>query len=164
MVLAVTLGGVYVLATLGLVVLLEVWPSLAIYAPAIFPALAVVGAVNLALVSRQEQRETGVRMQKADARQRRWSQGVKRQTSNASKLDTRFDTFQARRRAKRDARISALVTFYSENPGAGVTEAGQAIGVSRQTIYNYLVQLEENGRISRDNGTVKVLETSRERG
>ena len=45
--LAVALGGVYVVATLGLVVFLEVWPMLATYAPAIFPALAVVGAVNL---------------------------------------------------------------------------------------------------------------------
>jgi DeoR/GlpR family transcriptional regulator of sugar metabolism len=50
------------------------------------------------------------------------------------------------------------VTFYAENPGAGVTEAGQVIGVSRQTIYNYLAELEEAGRISRKNGTVKVLD------
>ena len=37
--LAIILGSVYVTATLGLVVFLEVWPALALYAPALFPAL-----------------------------------------------------------------------------------------------------------------------------
>jgi hypothetical protein len=77
--LAVALGGVYVMATLGLVVFLEVWPFLATYAPAIFPALAVVGAVNLALISRQEQREAEVKTQKAEARDHRRARSVKRQ-------------------------------------------------------------------------------------
>jgi DeoR/GlpR family transcriptional regulator of sugar metabolism len=45
-----------------------------------------------------------------------------------------------------------------------VTEVSQAIGVSRQTVYNYLAELEEAGRISRNNGTVRILETSHERG
>jgi len=162
--LAVALGGVYVIATLGLVVFLEVWPPLAAYAPAIFPALAVVGAVNLALISRQEQREAEVRTQKTEARERRRARSVKRQTPNTGKFDTRLDTLRAARRAKRDARITALVTFYTGNPGAGVTEVSQAIGVSRQTVYNYLAELEEAGRISRNNGSVEILETSHERG
>lgn len=41
--LSVALGGVFVVATLGLAVFLGVWPALATYAPAIFPALALVG-------------------------------------------------------------------------------------------------------------------------
>jgi hypothetical protein len=151
---------VYVVATLGLVVFLEVWPFLATYAPAIFPVLAVVGAVNLALISRQEQREAEVKTQKAETRDRRQARSVKRQMSNDERFDKRLDTLRAARRAKRDARITALVTFYAENPGAGVTEAGQAIGVSRQTIYNYLGELEESGRINRDNGRVKILDSA----
>ena len=62
--LCIALGGVYVVATLGLVVFLEVWPLLATYAPALFPALAVVGALNLAMISRQEQREAVVKIEK----------------------------------------------------------------------------------------------------
>ena len=62
--LAIALGTVYVVATLGLVVFLEVWPFLAAYAPALFPALAVVGALNLAMISRQEQREAAVKARK----------------------------------------------------------------------------------------------------
>jgi uncharacterized membrane protein len=37
--LATALGLVYVVATLGLVVFLEVWPALAVYAPALFQPL-----------------------------------------------------------------------------------------------------------------------------
>ena len=69
--LAVALGAVYIVATLGLVVFLEVWPWLSTYAPAIFPALAVVGAINLAMIARQEIREAEVAASKAEARQRR---------------------------------------------------------------------------------------------
>jgi hypothetical protein len=105
-----------------------------------------------------------VQAQKAEARERRRARRrarrVKRQTSNAGKFDTNVDTLRAARRAKRDARITALVTFYAENPSAGVTEAGQAIGVSRQTIYNYLGELEDSGRINRDNGRIKILDGS----
>lgn len=70
-VLAVALGLVYLVATLGLVVFLEVWPFLATYAPALFPLLAIVGAVNLALIAQQERRESHVKTQKAEARERR---------------------------------------------------------------------------------------------
>jgi hypothetical protein len=69
--LAIVLGMVYVVTTLGLVVFLEVWPTLSTYALAIFPALAVVGALNLAVISRQEQRELEVARQKAEQRARR---------------------------------------------------------------------------------------------
>jgi DNA-binding GntR family transcriptional regulator len=44
------------------------------------------------------------------------------------------------------------VTFYASNPDAGPTEVGRAIGVSRQTVYNYLAELEAAGRIARNDG------------
>jgi uncharacterized membrane protein len=157
--LAVGLGSVYVVATLTLVVVLEVWPALAVYAPAIFPALAVVGALNLAIISRQEQREMNVKAEKAErnalrqarrkaARQTALAQ-VSDESSNATILNSSLDLARQTRKTKRDARLHALVTFYRSNPDAGPTEAGRAIGVSRQTIYTYLAELEEAGRICR---------------
>jgi hypothetical protein len=149
---------VYVAATLSLVVLLEVWPTLATYAPAIFPALAVVGALNLALISRQEQREASVVAEKAERRaERQARRQAERQASNDRKSDTNIDALLAGRREKRKARMNALVSFYCDNPDAGPTDAGAAIGVSRQTVYTYLSELECDGRISRDNGSVTVL-------
>jgi hypothetical protein len=166
--LAVVLGAVYVLATLGLVVFLEIWPVLAIYAPAIFPALAVVGALNLAMISRQEQREEAVKEEKSARRAaRQASRGSVRppadrevlsQLSNNRGLDGRIDMLQAGRRAKRAARMDALLAFYRDHPDAGPTEAARAVGVSRQTVYTYLAELETAGRIARNGNGIEVLE------
>lgn len=54
--LAVVLAIVYVIATLLLISVLEVKPEWQHYAPAMFPLLAVVGAVNLALRSHHNNR------------------------------------------------------------------------------------------------------------
>lgn len=54
--LSVVLAIVYVVATLMLISVLEVAPELQHYAPAMFPILAVVGAVNLALRSHHNNR------------------------------------------------------------------------------------------------------------
>jgi hypothetical protein len=166
-VVTIALGAVYLLATLGLVVFLEVWPGLATYAPALFPALAVVGGVNLALISQQERREAAVKVEKAErkaARQSvrpkddaRPSRQVPKLASKTGILDAQMDALQRGRKSKRDARLDALLTFYFDNPDAGPTEASAAIGVSRQTVYNYLEELEAAGRVARNDGTVKVL-------
>jgi hypothetical protein len=167
--LAILLGSVYVAATLGLVVFLEVWPALALYAPALFPALAVVGALNLAMISRQEQREAAIMAEKAERQAARQARRqtvrqtaavqVSSQLSNTAVLNASLDAARQTRKAKRDARIAALVTFYRSHPDAGPTEAGRAIGVSRQTVYTYLAELEAGGRIARNDGRgIEVLE------
>jgi hypothetical protein len=165
---AVALGAVYLVATLGLVVFLEVWPSLATYAPALFPALAVVGGVNLALISQQECREATVKVEKEERKAARQSVRPKdearpsrltsRQASKTGILDAQMDALRQGRKSKRDARLDALLTFYLDNPDAGPTEASQAIGVARQTVYNYLEELEAAGRLARNDGTVRVLD------
>jgi hypothetical protein len=170
--LAIALGGVYVAATLGLLIFLEVWPFLAVYAPAVFPALAVVGALNLAMISRQEQREAAVRAEKAErkaarqmSRQAASQAALAQPSGKASKtavLNASLDAARQTRKARRDARLDALLAYYASTPNAGPTEAGRAIGVSRQTVYTYLAELEAAGRINRDNGQgVEVLEPER---
>ena len=167
--LAILLGAVYVATTLGLVVFLEVWPALALYAPALFPALAVVGALNLAMISRQEQREEAVKRERAErkaARQARRQAArqataapVSSEPSNVTVLNASLDGARQARKVKRNARLDALLTFYASNPDAGPTEAGRTIGVSRQTVYTYLAELEAAGRIVRNDGRgIEVLE------
>jgi hypothetical protein len=84
---AVALGAVYVLATIGLVVALEVAPFLATFAPAIFPVLAIVGAVNLALIAQQERREAAVDAQKKESRERRLSKKASKSVSRTAVQD-----------------------------------------------------------------------------
>jgi hypothetical protein len=145
-----------------------VWPFLATYAPALFPALAVVGALNLATVSRQEQRENDVKAEKAERKAAR--QGERQETSQSTfpqvssepsrtaVLNSSLVVARQTRKAKRDARKDALLTFYASNPDSGPTEAGQAIGVSRQTVYAYLAELEAAGQLLRNDGSgIKVM-------
>jgi len=166
--LSVVLGAVYVISTLGLVVFLEVWPVLATYAPAIFPPLAVVGALNLAMISRQEQREAAVKAEKDERKAARQTERQPARKANSVQpfgepsriavLDASLDIARQARKAKRDARKNALLTYYASHPHAGPTEASRAIGVSRQTVYTYLAELEAAGRISRNGGSgVKVM-------
>jgi len=55
--LAVSLVAFYFVVTIGLTVMLDVIPELARYAPAVFPLLAAVGAVNIAIKNGQRRRE-----------------------------------------------------------------------------------------------------------
>jgi len=164
---ALALGAVYLAATLGLVVFLEVWPALSTYAPALFPALAVVGAVNLALISQQERREAAVQTEKEERKARRRARRQEQrpppspQVYNLAPKAAAFDNPTAKARqaqaSNRHARLDALLTFYLDNPGAGPTAASRALGVSRQTIYNYLAELETAGRVTRNDGRLEVL-------
>lgn len=55
--LAVLLVAFYFIVTIGLTVVMDVIPELARFAPAIFPLLAAVGAVNIAIKNGQRRRE-----------------------------------------------------------------------------------------------------------
>lgn len=70
--LAVALAVVYVVVTLCLIVVLESFPKFSPYAPIMFPMLAVVGAVNLAMRSHHNQRVREESKAVDSERSRRW--------------------------------------------------------------------------------------------
>lgn len=72
--LAVALVAVYFVVTIGLTVLLDVVPQLARYAPAVFPLLAAVGAVNIAIKNGQRRREAAIRQERTARQERRKGQ------------------------------------------------------------------------------------------
>lgn len=160
----VALGVIYLVTTLGLIVALEVWPALATYAPAMFPFLAVVGTVNLALIASQDRREAAIVTEKAERKAERQAKRqatglqVSNDVSKISESDTLLDRMRQGRQAKHDARLDALLTFYLDNPNAGPSDAARAIGVSRQTIYSFTAELEQAGRLRR-NGHAEVITT-----
>ncbi len=65
---SIATGAIYLVVTIGLTVVLEVKPSWSTNAPAIFPVLAVVGAVNLAIRSNQARREMTGQFGRSNAR------------------------------------------------------------------------------------------------
>lgn len=73
--LAAALVGFYV-STVGLTVFLDIAPNLACFAPVIFPTLALVGTVNLALRAQHKRRVGAIARGKAERRTRRTAQQV----------------------------------------------------------------------------------------
>jgi hypothetical protein len=53
--------------------------------------------------------------------------------------------------------IAALLAYYAKEPQSTLTAAADEIGVSRQTVANYLDELEEDGTIHRNGSGVQVL-------
>ena len=162
--LAAALVGIYFTVAVGLTVALDIAPALAIYAPAIFPSLSLVGMTVLALRADHRRRLAlieAVKLERKARRQmrrqaRRQAAGVQ-VSKNSSNVASSNEFLNAARQAKREARLDALVEFYRTNPTAGPTEAGRAIGVSRQTIYVYNAELERLGRIRRNGNGWEVL-------
>lgn len=65
--------------------------------------------------------------------------------------------FNANREDEKQAAIAALLAFYTANPGASKTAAGQEIGRSRQTVSNYLTELAQAGRVHINGKGIEVL-------
>lgn len=82
--LSVVLAVVYVIATLMLITVLEVAPNLQHYAPAMFPILAVVGAVNLALRSHHNSR---VRLERSEIEENKQRQHQAEDEDRAQRLE-----------------------------------------------------------------------------
>lgn len=156
--LAAFLGVIYLCAAVGLTVVLEVAPALSTYAPVLFPALAIVGAVNLGLISQQEQRERVA----ANERQERQAQRVYKATTT---LDTdvtthklltstltggdSLDTVNPVKEKTKSETLDMLVDTLLDNPNISTSELARQIGRSRQTTYKYLEELQNSGRINK---------------
>lgn len=165
--LAASLVGVYLVSTIGLTVFLDIFPELGRYAPALFPLLALVGAVNLALRSGHRRRLSGIAQDRAERKAERQSSHLpftqpgnllmSNLTSSIVKTDTSLDKAQAARKANLTTRMDNLLTLYLDNPLMGATAAARTLNISRQTVYSYLEQLEATGRIHRNGKGIEVI-------
>ena len=165
--LAASLVGVYLVSTIGLTVLLDIFSDLARYAPALFPILALVGAVNLALRSGHRRRLASIAQDRADRKAERQANRPtmgnlsdlleSNTSSNSVKTDNSLDKARLARKNIQVGRLDSLLTLYLDNPNMGVTEAARTLNMSRQTVYTYLEQLQATGRIHRNGNGVEVV-------
>ena len=156
---AAFLGVIFLFATISLTGVLEIVPHLSIYAPVLFPALAVVGAINLVLISQQEHREQSVKLERQARKAYRFHQSAlqpytdvqcdNQLTSTFAKVDGLVATNRARETAKY-AKLDTIVDILTEHPDICIADLAQRIGRSRTTTYKYLEELEQTGRINRN--------------
>jgi len=169
--LSVILAVAYIIATLSLILVLEILPNLEHYAPAMFPLLAVVGAVNLALrshhnarireennltkdaVTRQRQLEDEDRALKAEERKMKTAakygftvpSGVARSVPSivTSSSDMQNVTSDATNsRLDMSQRQNAITEYIRTNDNPGAAALGRMFGVDRKTIYRDLEAIE----------------------
>jgi len=148
-------------------VLLDIFPDLARYAPALFPILALVDAVNLALRSGHRRRLAGIAQDRAERKAER--QAVRPTVgsltellaSNAASNTVNPDSTLIKARQARAViqgnRMDNLLTLFRDNPTIGVTDAARTLNMSRQTVYSYLERLETEGRIRRNGHGVEII-------
>ncbi len=164
--LAASLVGVYLVSTIGLTVLLDILPDLSRYAPALFPLLALVGAVNLALRAGHRRRMNTLAQERAEKRAERQTSHppmgslnglpVANTTSASVKSDSSLVKARQARTSIQSNRMDNLLTLYLDNPTIGVTDAARTLNMSRQTVYTYLDRLESEGRIRRNGHGIEV--------
>ena len=157
--LALGLVGLYFATAIGLTVALDIFPVLSTYAPAIFPLLSLAGVTVLALRNDHRRRIEGIQQEKAERRAARRQPKTGKeedQESKGVKVDS-LDKKQVGISARKRRLLDALLTLYMDDPLLGVKDAATQISVSRQTIYNYLDELETTGRIHRNGQGIEVL-------
>lgn len=165
--LAASLVGVYLVSTIGLTVLLDILPDLSRYAPALFPLLALVGAVNLALRAGHRRRLNALAQEKAEKRAERQANrptagsltellGPETASTTVNPDSSLVKARQARTSIQAN-RMDKLLTLYLDNPTIGVTDAARTLNMSRQTVYTYLDRLESEGRIRRNGHGVEIV-------
>jgi len=126
----------YIITTITLVILLDVLPALNRWALAVLPLVSVVAYLALSLFAEHEFMEQAKEQAKQERRERR-------RIAQSSRFDDRLD---------------ALLTLYVENPNLTRAEAAERLGCTRQTIYNRLAVLEQQGRIRKNGRGVEVIQ------
>ena len=177
--------GVYLVSTIGLTVMLDLNTALVHLAPAVFPILALVGTINIAL--RQQHKNRLARIadsdrlarlaaQKADA-DRKAEEERKRMERKADRDAKRLGTvqqsvnqpaqqpllgidqarLQAGRASKKASNIDMMLDIFKTDSHAPITDVARQLSIGRQTVYNYLQELEQAGRVHVNGNGVKVL-------
>ncbi len=158
--LAALLVAVYFLTSTGLTVALEIFRPLEVYAPAIFPALSLVGVTVLAMRYDHKRRLQIITTERAERKAERQSgHQESRQQQACGRLvnvpiyggfDANPNHLRAVRREKIDTRIDSLLNTLADNPNITISEAARLIGTSRQTASGYIHNLQAEGRLSKN--------------
>jgi hypothetical protein len=125
----------------------------------LFPVLSAVAVVALNERAMQHKRLSDKRQAKLSRKRKDGRKADAGEPSSKPSNNANSNAkLNASRQEKRKERLNALALFYADNPNAGPTEAGRQIGVSRQTVYAYLDELEAAGVIHRNgSGIVEVV-------
>lgn len=169
--LAVVLAIVYIATTLVLIAVLKVIPEWKEYAPAVFPFLAVVGGVNLALRSHHNRRVRFEFKTHETNRSRQWQiedeerelRHEERRMKMASKYGltvtssvaspvTKNGTFSGVTESShtKEERYATILAAFKDDPRPSATKLARTLKVDRRTVYRDIDDLVALGKLVRD--------------
>jgi hypothetical protein len=127
-------------------VLSGVLPLLVVY-------LSEIAAADVNYAVQQAEKER----QKAERRAVREAVNTESTTPETGRYPMPVEQARERRKLAKVEAMNAMLNVYRQNPDASLAEVGRAIGRSKGTVANYLKELEQAGRISRNGDGVVVL-------
>ena len=158
----------YLVITVGFTGIFELDPALAKLAPPLFPLLALMGSVNLALRADHKRRLQMIADERVERKAKRHAgrqpsvkqanEPVSGNLSNNDESDAFVDRMQTGRKAKVDSRILQMLDILKLHPGMSKTDIARSIDVSRKTVYSYLDDLEKAGRVRNNGHGLEVLD------
>jgi response regulator of citrate/malate metabolism len=119
-----------------------------------FPMMTLTAALNLSLIANQESRESQTRALQADKKPS--TESDKNLTQSDNILTPALHVADNGRQGMKQARKEVLLTLLQSNSQLSASEAGKMIGVSRQSIYGYLTELESDGLIEKTDEGILV--------
>jgi predicted transcriptional regulator len=159
--LAIALVFVYLFTTIGLSVFLDTSKELVKFAPALFPMLSVVGSFNITLLSQQKHREMSVQNQRFEMQFERQQRKQLKLSNVANNIDTGLSNLEKTdnslviaNRTRKERRLQIMekiLDVLTDEPTIGITDLSRKIGRSRQSVYNYIQELENGGKIHKNN-------------
>lgn len=171
-VLAAVLVGIYLVVAVGLTVALDTLPVLAVYSPAIFPILSLCGVTVLAIRGDHRRRVETIEDEKAERKAKRTSKRMSKRTStNVVQVNTSnvqgnghetvqngaLDAVNTCRRERKALVLDAMMDIYRDSPEMGATEVARQLDIGRSTVYNYMADLEKQGRIRKNGEGIEVI-------
>ena len=67
-----------------------------------------------------------------------------------------FDQVNLSKTERKKQLLDRMIDIFTDNPNAKISTVASNLSVSRQTVYNYLDELEQDGQVSRNGNGVKV--------
>jgi hypothetical protein len=163
---AVIILVVYLAVALALTVLLDIVPTLALYARGVFPFLGVLGAGLWALRADQDRRAAEKDADKQEQREERRAAREAKLAVNIREKDgkaSRKGDRSSRESSRKGVQLAELLAFWQQHPTASDGEVGKEFGVERQAIWQRRQRLIKNGviRWSEEKG-VEIVTTNGE--
>jgi hypothetical protein len=144
------------------------------WAALLFPAAQVISTVVTAERAAQFRRTEEVAQEKRARAQKRAHRRAQKRAQVAQRdaqrgrsdvhrtgaQDAQNGALSAVNRTRQEQKataMDALIGQFAQDPRMPITDAARAVGVHRNTVYNYLEELEAEGRVKRNGGGVEVL-------